>query len=261
MRAGLRGIGVIATATLIEAIRNRLLLVATAFVVILIGLSVSAASVSFGEQTRLIVDVGLASASAIGSVIAIALTVSSIAGELRRRTAYPLLARPVPRWSFVAGKYLGLVAAMELVVGIMILATAGVVALFGGAVPTALWGQLLLTGVEMALVVAVTLLFSTLAVPALAATYAAGMLLAGNLANDILAVGTRLSGEGRLLGTVLKAAYFLLPDLESLSLRTQAANNLPIPASYLLLGAAYGVAYAGVVLLMAAWVFGRRRTL
>ena len=62
--------GVIAFSTFIEAIRNRLLYIALFFVILLIGLSVAAASVSIWERGRLIIDVGLAAAIGIGSIIA-----------------------------------------------------------------------------------------------------------------------------------------------------------------------------------------------
>jgi ABC-type transport system involved in multi-copper enzyme maturation permease subunit len=252
---------VVARTTLLEALRNRLLLVTVAFAVVLVGLSVSAASVSIGEQSRLIIDVGLAAASAIGSVIAIAVAISSFAGEMRRRTAYPVLARPLPRWAFVLGKYLGVLFALEAVVVIMVAATAGVVWLYGDPVPSALWWSLWLTLIEMALVTALAIFFSTIASPVLAATYSVGVLLAGNLAGDILALAGRLEEKGKAFGPVLRGLHYLLPDLEALSVRSQAANHLPVPGAYLLQGTAYGACYAATALILAMWIFSRRRAL
>jgi ABC-type transport system involved in multi-copper enzyme maturation permease subunit len=253
--------GVVAWATLLEAVRNRLLLVAVFFAVVLVGLSVSAASVSIGEQSRLIVDVGLAAASALGSVIAIAVAISSFAGEIRRRTAYPVLARPLPRWAFVLGKYLGVLSALEAIVVIMVVATAGVVWLYGDPVPAALWWSLGLTMIEMALVVALATFFSTIASPVLAATYSVGVLLAGNLAGDIQALASQLEAKGKTLGPVLRWVYYVLPDLQRLSVRSQAANNLPVPGDFVVYGVAYGLCYAAVMLVLAMWVFSRRRVL
>lgn len=261
MSRALTATGVVAFATLLEAIRNRLLLVAVFFAIVLVGLSVSAASVSIGEQGRLIIDVGLAAASALGSVIAVAVAIASFASELRRRTAYPVLARPLPRWAFVLGKYLGVLAAIEAIVVIMVIATAGVVWLYGDPVPAALWWSLWLTMVELALVVALAIFFSTIASPVLAATYSVGVLLAGNLAGDILALAGRLEEKGKALGPVLRGLYFVMPDLETLSVRSQAANSLPVPGAYVLHGTTYGVCYAVVLLVLAMWIFSRRRVL
>ncbi|HET6346209.1 MAG TPA: ABC transporter permease subunit, partial [Myxococcota bacterium] len=206
---------------------------------------------------RLIVDVGLAAASGLGSVIAAAATISSFAGELRARTAYPVLARPLPRWSFVAGKFLGLWLAMLLVVAAMGIATAGVVWSFAGRVPDAFWPALILSGVELAVVVAVSLLFASLSAPALAATFTAALLIAGNLSQDIATLASRQEDGGAR--AALGFLYQALPDLARLSLRTQAANNLPVPTRYVGLGIGYGLLYAACALGVGMLVFARRR--
>jgi ABC-type transport system involved in multi-copper enzyme maturation permease subunit len=259
MRTALVGALAIARATWLEAIRSRLLSVSIFFALVLVGLSVAAASVSFGERSRLIVDVGLAAASGVGSLIAIALSVTSFAGELDRRTAYALLARPVPRWAFVLGKYLGVVATMEVVVTAMVGATAVTVWLYGDSVPWALWGCLWLAYVEIALVVAMAMFFSSLSVPVLAATYSIGVLLAGNLASDVAAYAVRVGVEHPTLGAVVRGLYFLLPDLERLSLRNQAANDLPVGLGHLAVATAYGLTFAAALLTLTMWIFSRRK--
>lgn len=257
--SGLRGAVVIAVATLLEAFRNRLFIVAVLFGIVLVAISVAAASISFSERTRLIIDVGLSAASGLGTLIAVAMAIHTFAGELKTHTAFPLLARPLPRWAFILGKYLGVVAAMIGVVTIMGLATAMTVKLYGGEVPSALWGSLWLNWIEIMVVVAVTFAFSALAVPTLAATYSAGVLIAGNLATDVQDFGARLRAKGEPLGTFLEGAYYVLPDLQDLSGRIQAANDLELPGAYLVNGTLYGVTYAAAALVVAMWVFSRRR--
>lgn len=256
----LRGSLVIASATVLEAFRNRLFAVAILFGLVLIAMSVAAASVSISERARLIVDVGLAASSGLGTVIAVALSITSFAGELKTHTAYPILARPLPRWAFILGKYLGVVIAMIGVVTIMVLTTALTVKLYGGELPSALWGCLWLNWIEMAVVVAVSFTFSALTVPTLAATYSAGVILAGNLATDVQAYADRLEAKGKGAASGLRVAYYVLPDLQDLSARIQAANNLELPWNLLMNGTAYGLAYAAAALALAMWVFSRRRT-
>jgi Cu-processing system permease protein len=256
MRAAL----VIAGATLLEALRNRLLLVALFFSIVLVLASIAAAALSFGDHERMIIDLGLAAASGGGSVMAVALAVSSFAAELRKRTAYTLLARPLSRWAFVLGKLLGVTAAMWLVTTLMVVATAATVLLYGGTVPGAVWASLWLTWIEMAVVCAVATLFSSLAEPVLAATYSAGVLVAGNLADDLVDLAAR-DVDAPALSALLRGAYQLLPDLQALSARLQAANALPVPDGLVLHGTLYGVAYAACAALVAMLVFGRRRSI
>ncbi len=261
MTKNLRAAGVVAWTTTLEALRNKLLLIALAFGIILVGLSVTAAAIAIGERARLIVDIGLGAASVIGSAMTIALAVVSFAGEISKHTAFPVLARPMPRWAFILGKYLGVVFAMWAVVSVMIIATALTTWIYGDPVPTALWIQWPLELVEIGVVAAIALMFSTMAVPALAAAYAAGIIVAGSLADDVMRIANRQIAEGKETGYVLRFAYYVLPDLQNLSVRGQAANALPVPGAFVGFGIGYGVLYAAVILMVAMVVFTRRRAI
>src|SRR5450432_1830360 len=53
------------------------------------------------------------------AVIAIVLTVYMIPNEIERRTIYTILSKPVQRWQFLVGKYLGAVLALGLMMALM----------------------------------------------------------------------------------------------------------------------------------------------
>ena len=256
-----QGTSTVALMTFQEAVRNKLLLVTLVFAAILTALSISAGSVSLGHRGRLILDVGLAAASMVGSIIAIALTVISFGSEVKNKTAYTLLTRPISRWAYLLGKYLGIVATMQLVVGLMLGATALTVLLYGEELPVAFWGSAWLTLIEMWLVVAVALLFSTVGVPVLAAAYSAGLILAGNLSQDILNLSERIQEQGDSLSSaILYTIYRIIPDLSDLSLRPEASNSLDIPSGFIVYGSIYGLTYGIIALLGAMWVFTRKKT-
>lgn len=247
--------------TWLEGVRNRLLLVVVAFALVLVALSVAAASVSFGERARLIIDVGTFFSSGLGGVMALALGISSFAAELRRHTAYPILARPIGRWSFVVGKFLGLAGVMAVVVTALGIATALIVWGYGAAVPTAFWANLWLNIWEIVIAVGLAILCSTFAAPALAATYAGGLLIAGHLSADLQRIGEQLVADGQRWGLLLQSAYYLLPDLHHLSLRTEAANHLAVPDNALLFGTGYALTYTTFLLVLSILIFERRRIL
>ena len=252
---------VIAQATARESLRNRLLLVGVFVGIGLVAMSVIAASLSIGEQSRLIIDLGLAAVGVLGSIMTVALTVMSFAGEISKRTAFPVLARPISRASFILGKYLGVIFAMSIVVSTMIIATAITVKLYDTDIPHALWWQWLLSLVEICVVAAIAMLFSTLAVPVLAALYAAGFVIAGNLAFDIQRVAQAKLEDNVLGGRALGLASYVLPNLQSLSVRNEAANALPVSHAFIGNGIAYGIAYAIAVLILSMIVFSRRKAI
>src|SRR5450432_3664113 len=53
------------------------------------------------------------------AVIAIVLTVYMLPNEIERRTIYTILSKPVQRWQFLIGKYLGAVAALGIMMVLM----------------------------------------------------------------------------------------------------------------------------------------------
>ena len=60
---------------------------------------------------------------------------------------------------------------------------------------------------------------------------------------------------GRTLCDVLHA---VIPNLDRLDLKTEAVHALPLPPGEPLWGVIYGLSYAAVVLIVAAWRFSRR---
>ena len=101
--------------------------------------------------------------------------------EIERRTVYTLLANPVRRWQFVLGKFVGLLAVLALNVGAderwRCRGPAGRAANRPGRSLPAM----LLILVELAIVTAFALLFSSLTNPILAAVWTFAVYVSGHL--------------------------------------------------------------------------------
>ena len=262
MKRSLKGTLVIAQTTLIEALRNRILLVSVAFAIFLLLVSIAGASSSVGEQDRIIIDIGLASASGLGSIIAILLLITTFAAEIKNRTAYTLLSRPVPRWAFVFGKYLGVYWAMLIVVSSMFLVTAITLNIYNvKGVPDGFWSALWLCAIEMSIVSAIAVVFSAMASPVLAGIYSVGFVIGGNFSSDLLALAERLMEKDALSGNFFKVVYWVLPDIERFSLRTQITNYLDLPIGYVQYGTLYGITYSAFLLTLGMLIFSRRKAI
>jgi ABC-type transport system involved in multi-copper enzyme maturation permease subunit len=256
----MRGAWVIGGCTLVEALRNRVLYIALLFVFLLALFSMAAASVSLNAQARLITDVGLATASALGGLVALALSIASFSAELARRTAYTVLLRPLPRWQFVVGKFLGVAATMTLIAGLCGGVTRITLALHDASPAPGFWWAVWLCAIELTVVSALGTLACTIATPALAATYSLGVWVAGSFSTDIhaFAAGFHRRGDA-LIGHAIDLGYYLLPRLEALSLRREVANVLPVPDGAVALATVYGGAYAAAVLALACIAFSHHK--
>lgn len=90
-----------------ENVRARLLqglfalAIATAMYSLIVG------AYAFRDTVRVVSDVGGASVSLYGIVVAIVLGATALYRELELKTAFPILARPLARWEYLVGKFLG----------------------------------------------------------------------------------------------------------------------------------------------------------
>ncbi len=246
----------IATNTVREAIRNKLLYVLLFFAVALILAGVFLSSLSYVESERILQDIGLAAIRLFSVAIAIFVGVNLIYKEVDRRTVYTILSKPLSRTEFLLGKYVGLVLTIWMQMAVMVMAFAGVSLATGAPLTPAHAAAFFLTGVELALVVALATLFSSFTTPMLASFFSGGLWFVGHLTRDLRDLGAASDLESVQRLTAL--LHRVLPDLESFNLSIEAAHGLPVVASDVWLPLLYGGGYVAILLVAATALFGRR---
>jgi hypothetical protein len=107
-------IATIAQTTLTELIRQKVFYILLIFALAAIGSSIFMARLSFQEEFQMLKDVCLGAMSVFTSLLAILATANFLPRDLEDRTIYTLLAKPVPRWAYLLGKLLGMVAMLFL---------------------------------------------------------------------------------------------------------------------------------------------------
>ena len=245
----------IALATIREAVRDRILYLLLVFALAVIAVSRFVSLLTVGDEAKIVKDLGLAALSLFGVMTAMFTGVSLVFKEIERRTIYTLLAAPVRRWHFVVGKYAGLLGVLTTNAALMYTVLAGVL-LVQGESPRGLAPAVVLVVVELALVAAFAVLFSSFTNPILAAVGTLAVYVAGHLVWSFELLEKRLSG-GFAKG-VCAALRWALPNLDRLDVKAAAVHGAPIPPAYVGWGIAYGLLYAAVVLAVAAIVFERR---
>ena len=246
----------IAANTVREAVRNKLLYTLLFFAILMISTGVLVSSLSYVEGERILQDVGLASIRLFSVAIAIFVGVGLIHKEVDRRTVYTILSKPLSRAEFLLGKYLGLVLTIWMQMGIMVVAFVGVSLASAAPLGAAHAASFLLTGVELALVVAIATLFSAFTTPLLASFFSVGLWVAGQLSRDLRDLGAASDSAWVKQATAL--LHRVLPDLESFNLTLVAAHDLPFTAADVVLGILYGCSYVAILLVCAVAIFQRR---
>jgi ABC-type transport system involved in multi-copper enzyme maturation permease subunit len=246
----------IARNTFKEAKRDRVLYLLFFFAAGCLLFSRFLALLTVGDRIKIIKDVGLASISLFGMLMAILMGTGLVYKEIDKKTIFTLLAKPIHRVEFLLGKFLGLVLTIFIMTGLMAAVFLLILFLHTFTVEWKILLAILYIFFELCLMTAVALLFSTFTTPILASLYSLGFYLIGHLSWSMeMLIKKVKSGAGR---AALQVLYIVLPDLENFNFKTEVVHNLPIPAKLLGISFLYGVVYTAFILLLAMLVFRRR---
>jgi Cu-processing system permease protein len=250
----------IAIVTLREAIRQKLAVNLLIFAIALVIASLVLSQLTFGEQYRVIVNLGLSSMEIFGTLIAVFLGAGLVSRDIERKTVYPIIAKAVSRGQYVAGRYLGLVITTTLNLAVMATVLAGVLAVYlrglAFLVETPFFVTVLAMAVQFAMIAGLAVLFSCFTTTTLSAIFTLSLVVAGHLATGLVRYWAKMGGELAKAGSRL--IYFLIPNLEALNLKETMVYSDPVPTDFAVTGLVYGVAYALAALAIAAAIFTRR---
>ncbi len=250
--ASLRRVRLIARHTLGEALHQRLVLLLALTGAALVPGARWLRDFNFGTaELKFIGDFGLGVVGFCGTLLAALATAHLFFADLDSRAAHCVLARPVRRWEYLAGKFAGVTALLTLFVAVNSLILAAVIAVresqLGAAfVPLPVFLQACaLQWLKITLVAAMTLLICSYAGSALFAS-CAGLLLA------LVAHLRGFAGGGG------RAWLRVWPDLGLFDAEGLLAAGHSAPAGWLLSLAGYWAAYLLLFVALASYVFKRR---
>jgi ABC-type transport system involved in multi-copper enzyme maturation permease subunit len=257
-----RRIWAIARNTFREAVRNKILYSLLFFAVLIILSALAVGQLSLHEEIRMTRDVGLYGIDLFGVIIAIFVGVNLLYKELDLKTVYTILPKPIHRWEFVLGKWLGMLLTLAVQVGVMGICLAGTLALQGATFDPPMWKALWLLYVNVMVVTSVAVLFSSFSSPFLSGFFALGLFVVGRSVPEIQALGSKMGGAAR---SVIEGAVWLLPNLHLFypSGAIVGAERVSIHATfvgarYLGWTTVYGVGYSVALLLLAMLIFRKR---
>ena len=277
----------IARNTFTELVRQKVFFFLLIFALLIIGNSAFMAKFSFQEQFQMLKDISLGAMSVFTSLIAILATANFLPKDMEDRTIYTLLAKPVPRYRYLLGKLLGIIALLAcatLLMSALFLATlwlrestvltetraqlAGAspeeLALAVKEVTDATFNINLLPGiaiifVKSALLASLTLFISSFATSSIfTILMAAALYFIGHLqatAREYWLSGVEVEWWSRLLAA---GVALLFPDLQAFNLTDDIIAGTAVPLALFLNTAGLGILYVAVYFALSALVFSGR---
>lgn len=250
-----RRIRAIAANAWLQALRQRSVLVLVPYAIVLAGGALVLRQISVGQEIKILKDMALAAMDLFGTFAAVVMGVDLVTREIERRSAYPILARPVTRAEFVVGKFLGLVAALAMNQVLMV-AIAWVVLVAAGDSPpltllAAPWGILL----GLVLTVAIALFFSVITNSVLASAFSIILVLGGRFSDVIRNMAQVMPDVPEALPRIL---YVALPNFQNFDFKMRAVYGDPVSVDALLLATLYCGVYSALLLVLASLAFERK---
>jgi Cu-processing system permease protein len=265
----MRAVRCIAINVFKESVRDKVLYNLVFFALLLMAASYLLGQLTAGQDVKIIKDLGLAAMSIFGSFIAVFIGIGLVFKEVDRKSIYNILSKPIRRQEFIAGKYLGLVLTLLVNVAVMTIAYYAVLGYMawsmGGwmlpgweapAADPALLKAIAMIFLQLMIVTAIALLFSTFSSPMLAAAMTLALFVAGHFGADLKNLSMATDSPAAIyLG---RALYYILPNLAPFDIKAAVVHGRSVPTGLLALNAGYAVVYISMVMTLATFIFLRR---
>ena len=246
----------IALNTFKEAVRDRILYAILAFATVMIASTFVLATIGVGVGPKVIRDVGLGFISIFGTLIAVFIGIGLVHKEIDRRTIYTIISKPIHRWQFILGKYLGLGLTLFVNVAVMTAALMSIIFLGEGSWDLRLGAASAMIFLELMVVTGIAVLFSAFSTPALSAIFTLSFFAIGRLLEDIRVFGQTYAGP--MVGKVIEGLYYLLPNLSRFNISGEVVHGLPLGEVLSGMTVLYGCLYILALLSLTAVIFQRR---
>jgi ABC-2 type transport system permease protein len=282
-----RRVAAITGNTLTGLVRLKIFYGLLLFALLLIGASAFMAQMTFQQEFQVLKDVGLGAMSIFTSLLAILATARLLPQDIEERTAYTILAKPVSRFEYLAGKLFGVF--LLLAVSIVAMAAMFFVVLFLreqsvltetarqmsasppeqstevlGAIQAAAFNPNLFSGIAViyaksCLLASLTLFISTFASSTIFTIIVmAFVYFIGHLQAVAREYWLQINAAGWFTKTFLAIVALVFPDLQLFDLTDDVVAGNAVPLSLLLKTLAMALFYSGFYLALAWAAFSQK---
>jgi ABC-type transport system involved in multi-copper enzyme maturation permease subunit len=258
----------IAKMTVAEARRMRLLQAVVLLVVLIMASMTFFSQLSPREQSRMVISGGLSAITVFGIMMAIFIAAFLIPHEVEKRTIYAILSKPVRRFEFVLGKYLGALIVLAAVVAIMTVVLVGVLVIEDHLVtdlPDSAFdpnlGPVVFASVmsyfALAILTGVIILVSTVSSTTMTVISSVIIWAVGSMQSMLHDLASNMTSAAAR--AIVLIFYYVIPRVQDFDFRQEVANYLPVslPSATNALG--IGLLYTAVVLVVASIFFNDRQ--
>lgn len=261
----------VAVVTFREGMRNRAMFGITLFALLSLGASLIISNMISHDVGKVSVDMALSTISLSGLLLVLFVGINLMAKDLDKRTIYMVLARPISRFEYLIGKFLGMVLLIVATVVLVGILAVGALALNKLWYPNyfprfswelVFWG-ILFTTLSLILLSALSFLFASFVSNSFVTLVLTVVsYLIGHGINDVKALVEAPKAVGIEVSPVtlklVQGAYYAFPNLSLFDIKQQVAHGLAVPFAQVSWTLSYGLVYTLLVMVAAGLIFNRR---
>jgi Cu-processing system permease protein len=251
-----RAIYSIAKYTIIQNFRNKTFYVLVLFSAILFASSFLFSSLGGEQEKRLLFDLGTGCIEIFGLIIAVFASVTLILEEIETRTLYLIITRPIQRYQYVIGRYVGIITAVGLGIVLMGILHLILLVVKGWEFDYRYGLYLIMTIEKIAVISSLALffsLFSTSSASSIVFTFFFWVL--GHFSAELGFLSVRIKSLIVLIS--MKLFYYIIPNLQYFNLRDQW-DTATFSISFLMYASGYACVYAGACLFLSILLFQKK---
>ena len=246
----------IAVNTFREAARNKIFYLLVFFCILFALSSKLVSFLTLGDSIRVLKDTGLAAINFFCVLIAIFTGINLVYKEIEKKTVFNILSKPVSRDQFIIGKFLVLALSMLTALAAMAVIFFLFVAWSGGGFDLRIVLYFFMLFLELLIIVAISLFFSSFTTPILSFVFTVSLYLIGHIMWTFNEFKTVLRSQ--LWRYFTQGLYYLLPNLDKFNIKNEVVLNTVFNPWTILFSVLYALAYILALLAVTILVFRRR---
>ncbi|MDI6831245.1 MAG: ABC transporter permease subunit [Actinomycetota bacterium] len=244
-----------------DALHRKVFYAILAFSLLLMLLIPMLPSASVGVQVDLLREAALGLTSIMAFLLAVIMASTIIPGELGRRTIYNTLSRPVRRWQYYLGKYVGIMGVVALALAVSLAVLLVLVGAKFGVFNPGLAKAFFTIFLEAMVLASVAMLASVHFSPLVCVLLAGLFYVVCHVKGDFLYRAMTDAGNHVLLRGISGLLYYVLPNLERMNINETVAHServFRVGPGELALLSAIALVFSGIFLCLGAYLFERR---
>ncbi|MFK7779841.1 MAG: ABC transporter permease [Candidatus Gracilibacteria bacterium] len=247
----------IALNTFKEITRNKFLYLILFFAFVFIIFSVALGKLTIGDDNKIIVDFGLAMIEIFGLVGVLFVGSQLLFKEIEGKTIFLILSKPIKRYEFILGKFMGFSATIALIVALQSILFLIVLALKGIDITSLITFSLLFTFFKLEILLSLVFFFSTFMGNMLTILVTLMIYFLSHSFTILIDIANRSANTVTLY--LAKGLQLLFPPFEALNIKDVIGSFSNFNANYFLLNSAYSIAYLTVILFFTVLIFNKKK--